>query len=423
MPFSFPPPKKPPTASSTKLHFNNPQLNKSYLLPRWSLRKDAQKILRSEELANEHSVINIASSATCLETNPSLTCRNTNFRLFLYCQNVMNTWRLILAGGTGFLGQLLAKYFSGRGWDCVVLTRNPDAKLSHGKPVVWDGKALGLWAAELDGADAVINLAGRTVNCRYTKANRQTILDSRVDSTRVIGQAIANCKIPPPIWLNSSTATIYKHTFGAPWDENGVIGATKAAQDEFSIEVARAWEAEFNNAVTPQTRKIILRSAMVLGHGENSVFPVLRRLARLGLGGRMGSGRQYVSWIHQEDFCRAIEFLIESRHEPRTQNQAPAIYNLAAPTPVTNSEMMLVLRRAVGAHFGLPASAWMLELGAFLLRTETELIIKSRRVIPARLVKEGFKFNFQTIEEAFQELNTNPSSSITVAQASPKLEY
>lgn len=304
--------------------------------------------------------------------------------------------RIILAGGSGFVGQFLAPWLAKAGHEVIVLTRSPKS----GGPireVTWDGKTLGPWTAELDGAFAVINLAGRSVNCRYHARNRRLILDSRLDSTRVLGEAIARCKNPLAVWLNSSTATIYKHTFGAAWDESGEIGGTREANDSFSVEVAVAWEREFMAAKTPATRKVALRSAMILGHGNNSVFPMLRRLARFGLGGKMADGKQYVSWIHHEDYCRAIDWLLQ--HE-----EFSGVVNLAAPNPVTNSDMMRTLREICGATFGLPASRWMLEAGAVFLRTETELIIKSRRVVPGRLTAAGCQFRFPRLQHAFKDL-------------------
>ena len=303
---------------------------------------------------------------------------------------------IVIAGGSGFLGTTLARYFRAKGRDIVVLTRK--ARGGAVRELLWDAEHLGEWAKALDGADAVINLTGRTVNCRYNAKNRREILESRVKSTRVIGEAISNCARPPKVWMNASTATIYKHTLGAPNGEIGNIGATAEAQDAFSIEVATAWEKALEQAVTPATRKVALRAAMVLGKGENSVFPMLRRLARLGLGGRMGSGRQFVSWIHERDFCRTIEWILE-----HAEIEGPI--NLAAPHPVTNANMMGIFREAVGAPFGLPASQWMLEVGAFLLRTEVELMIKSRRVLPKRLLESGFKFEFETMNEAIRDLN------------------
>lgn len=309
----------------------------------------------------------------------------------------MKTRRIILAGGSGFLGRILCGQFLKQDCEVSVLTRSPGKANDRARECYWDGRTLAEWSRELDGADVLINLAGRSVNCRYHARNRRLMMDSRVESTRVLGEAIGRCANPPRVWLNSSTATIYRHTYGPAWDENGEIGATPEAKDELSVEVATAWEREFNAAKTPHTRKVALRSAMVLGHGANSVFPVLCRLARFGLGGRMGSGRQYVSWIHEADFCRAIDWLIE-----RDEFTGPV--NLAAPNPVTNSEMMATVRELCGVPLGLPAAAWMLEVGAFLLRTETELIIKSRRVVPARLPASGFQFRFPHLREAMADL-------------------
>jgi hypothetical protein len=263
--------------------------------------------------------------------------------------------------------------------------------------VLWDARSLGAWRERLAGATAIANLAGKSVNCRYNASNRREILESRVDSTRVIGEAIARCSNPPPVWLNASTATVYRHTFGEPWDEAGAMDSVAEAKDPFSVEVAKAWEQALNEAATPRTRKIALRTAMVLGLGKNSVFPVLRRLARLGLGGKMGDGKQYVSWMHQADYCRAIEWLI-------AHDEFSGPVNLVAPQPVPNQEMMRLLRRACGVPFGLPATRWMLEVGAFLLRTETELLIKSRRVVPGRLLNSGFSFRFPTLALAFEDL-------------------
>jgi uncharacterized protein (TIGR01777 family) len=306
--------------------------------------------------------------------------------------------RLILAGGTGYLGCTLARFFTQWGWEVVILTRRPARTSAEGVGhVLWDGKTLGEWAETLEGAAALINLAGRTVNCRYTRRNRTLILNSRVDSTRVLGQAIERCSEPPPVWLNASTATIYRHTFGPAWDESGAISGTREVKDEFSVEVAQAWEGALAEAGTPRTRKVALRTAMVLGHGANSVFPVLRRLVRLGLGGRMGSGKQFVSWIHEEDFCRAAAWLID-------HPEISGIVNLAAPNPVTNAEMMRLLRKICRVPIGLPAAQWMLETGAFFLRTETELILKSRRVVPGRLLASGFSFSFPDMKETFVNL-------------------
>lgn len=305
--------------------------------------------------------------------------------------------RIVLAGGSGFLGGALAKHFLAKGHDVVILTRTPRVTANGAREIGWDGQTVGDWAKELEGAEGLINLAGRSVNCRYHNRNRRLILDSRVNSTRVLGEAIAGCATPPRVWMNSSTGTIYKHTFGRPWDESGAIGGTPEAKDEFSVQVARAWEAAFAEAQAPATRKIVLRSAMILGQGANSVFPVLRRLARVGLGGAMGNGRQFVSWIHEDDFCRAIDWLL-------AHDELDGVVNVAAPNPVPNAEMMRTLRAVCRVPVGLPATRWLLEVGAFFLRTETELTIKSRRVIPGRLVAAGFSFRFPHLKGAIENL-------------------
>jgi len=305
--------------------------------------------------------------------------------------------KIILAGGSGFLGHALAKHFLKSGYAVTILTRSPKPKANGVREMLWDAITLGDWARELEGAAAVANLTGRSVNCRYQAQNRRLILESRVRSTQVIGEAIAQCKTPPPVWLNASTATIYQHTFGPAWDENGNIRGTPEGKDGFSVRVATEWEKALSKAPTRATRKVAMRAAMVLGDHKNSVFPMLCRLAQFGLGGKMGDGRQFVSWIHQSDFCRALEWLIthEELHGP---------VNICAPNPVSNAEMMRAFRDVVGMQVGLPAVRWMLEMGAFALRTETELILKSRRVIPRNLVESGFKFYFPFLREALNDL-------------------
>ncbi len=311
----------------------------------------------------------------------------------------MGSTKIIIAGGSGFLGKSLAKWYSSNVEDCeiVILSRSPRA-IDSTRTVVWDGLNPGDWAKELEGASALINLAGRSVNCRYNKANRRAIMDSRIDSTRILGQAINQCKNPPKVWLNSSTATIYKHTYGQAHDEKrGTIEATPEAKDSFSIEVAKAWEDEFEKAQTPDTRKLILRTAVVFHTDHGSAYAIMRRLTRFGLGGKMGDGRQYVSWIHIDDFCRAIDWLLSSA-------EAEGIVNISSPNPITNAELMANFRKVCGRPIGLPAYRWMLEIGAIFLRTETELIIKSRRVVPGRLLSDGFTFNFPEIQQALADL-------------------
>ncbi len=323
----------------------------------------------------------------------------------------MNPRRIILAGGSGFLGNALAKHLWERGDEVIVFTRQPRGRSDGVKEIAWDARTLGNWAQSVDGADAVINLAGRSVDCRYNAKNRRDIIASRVDSTRVLGEAIARAQQPPRVWLNASSATIYKHTFDTPMDESGATGATPEAHDAFSIEVIKQWEQALNaeygmrstdvrrrllTSSPTKTRKVALRISLVLGV-EGGVFPVLRRLTKFGLGGRMGSGRQFVSWIHLADFLRAVDWLIED------ENISGAV-NLAAPNPLPNVEMMRLFREAGGVPFGLPATEAMLEVGAFFLRTETELILKSRRVVPGRLLAAGFTFQFPELRGALKNL-------------------
>ena len=299
--------------------------------------------------------------------------------------------KVVIPGGSGFLGRLLARWFVKKGMDVVILSRRQfDAE--HGRVIVWDGKTTDKWCAELEGAVALINLSGRSVDCRYSASNRKILTDSRIFSTRILGEAVNNCKNPPLVWLNSSTATIYEHTYGSPHSEDGRIAGSPEAKDEFSIELATAWENEFNAVDCPNSRKILLRTAMVFD-GKGSVFKVLRRLVKFGLGGKMGHGKQYVSWIHSKDFCRAVETLV-------FDNKAFGIYNIASPNPIPNKTMMKIIRDSLGIPIGLPASKLMLEIGAFFLRTETELIIKSRRVVPTRLLSEGFFFEYPDFDQA-----------------------
>ena len=286
------------------------------------------------------------------------------------------------------------------GHEVVVLSRTPAANTLW-RTVVWDARTLGDWRQEFEGMDVVINLTGRSVNCRYHAANRQAILASRINSTQVVGAAIARAQCPPRVWLQASTATIYSHRYDAPNDEaNGILGGTEPEAPEgwrFSIDVARAWESALEEAQTPQTRKVALRSAMTMSADRQGIFDTVLRLVRCGLGGQAGDGRQYVSWIHEEDFIRAIYWLID-------QEAVTGPVNLCSPHPLPNAEFMRAIRQAWGIPFGLPTPAWMLEIGAVFLKTETELILKSRRVVPNRLLEAGFTFQFPTWAEAAQDL-------------------
>jgi uncharacterized protein len=306
--------------------------------------------------------------------------------------------KIVIPGGSGQVGAILRRSLTEAGYDVVVLSRSPRAG-----EVAWDGRTVGAWAHELEGADAVVNLAGRSVNCRYTPANRRAIMDSRVDSTVAVGNAIAACEEPPRVWLQASTATIYAHRYDAPNDEStGILGGDEPDAPDtwrFSIDVARAWERALDAAATSRTRKVAMRSAMVMSPDRGGVFDVLLGLVRRGLGGTIGNGRQYVSWLHDEDFARAVQFLIE-----RDDLAGPV--NLASPSPLPNREFMRALREAWGARVGLPAPELMLEVGTFVLRTESELVLKSRRVVPGRLLDAGFEFRHPTWPEAARDLVT-----------------
>jgi hypothetical protein len=310
---------------------------------------------------------------------------------------------MVIPGGAGFLGRLICRYFASRGWDIVALSRDANAKVYGARTIAWDGRTLGDWASAIDGADVVLNLAGRSVNCRYNPKNRSEIGLSRTLSTAIIGQAIAGAKSPPAVWINSSTATIYRHAQDRPQDEyTGEIGSG------FSVNVAKAWEKAFFDSPTPASvRKVAMRSAMVMGNGRGGPFSVFRALTRLRLGGRMGSGRQYVSWVHVLDFCRAIEFLIE-------REDLNGCINIASPNPIPNARFMRELRRAANVRIGLPATKWMLEIGAFFLRTETELPLKSRFVVPTRLQQSGFEFVHPLWQEAATDLLQEDSHMMVV---------
>ncbi|WP_433243802.1 TIGR01777 family oxidoreductase [Actinomadura nitritigenes] len=305
--------------------------------------------------------------------------------------------KLVIPGGTGQVGTVLDRALTAAGHEVVILTRRP----ARERELPWDGRTLGPWAAAIDGADAVINLAGRSVSCRYTPANLREMMDSRVESARVVGEAIAAAARPPRVWLQMSTATVYAHRFDAPNDEaTGVIGGGEPGVPRYwsySVRIAKEWERAQAEADTPSTRKVALRAAMVMTPDRGGVFDVLLRMARLGLGGPVAGGAQYVSWIHEDDFVRAVEFLIG-----RDDLDGPV--NLASPGPLPQRAFMRALRKAWGMPVGLPATAWMAEIGALALRSDTELLLKSRRVVPGRLLDAGFAFDRPRWPEAAADL-------------------
>ena len=308
--------------------------------------------------------------------------------------------KIIIPGGSGQVGTILARSFDKNGHEVIILSRQ-GSNATPWRIIEWDAETIGDWARELEDADVIVNLAGRTVNCRYNAENRQQIMDSRVNSTRAVGAAISQAKNPPRLWLQSSTATIYAHRFDAPNDElTGIIGGDESNAPDtwnFSIDVARNWEKAANEFDLPHTRLVLLRSAVTMSPDKNGIFDVMRGLVKKGLGGTAGDGQQYISWIHETDFVRAVGWLIE--HE-----ELSGAVNLASPNPLPNKEFMRIFREAYGTKIGLPATELMLEIGAIFLRTETELILKSRRVVPTRLSASGFEFEFADWHRAAADL-------------------
>lgn len=312
--------------------------------------------------------------------------------------------RIVIPGGSGQVGQMLARHFQEQGHDVTVLTRGPYTP--DWKTVHWDGQNIGPWTETLEGADVCINLAGRSVNCRMNATNRRAMYDSRIGTTRLLNSVISRLSEPPRVWLNASTATIYRHSLDRPMDEvsgelggDELIGKSRRAPDtwNFSVHIAKEWEAAFFETATPRTRKVALRSAITFSPTPGNAFQVFSNLVRLGLGGTQGNGRQYVSWIHETDFARAMDFLIF--HE---EMDGPV--NIAAPNPLPNREFMRALRDAWDVPNGLPAPAPLIEIGAIFMRTESELVLKSRRVVPGRLLDAGFHFDFSDWPEAADDL-------------------
>jgi uncharacterized protein (TIGR01777 family) len=299
--------------------------------------------------------------------------------------------KLVIAGGTGFLGKELISHSVNEFDKIVVLSRSSEKKEGKISYIKWDACNFGDWCQELEGATAVINLCGKSVDCRYTNKNKAEILSSRVQSTKIIGEAIQKCVRPPDLWINGASATIYKHSENTPMTERA--GKTGSG---FSVEVCKAWEEVFNAFELPETRKVNLRISMVLGM-SGGVLPVLLGLVKKRLGGTLGKGTQQISWINIYDFCRIIDWTIRNKN-------ASGVYNVVSTQPVRNKDFMALLRKRSGIWFGLPAKAWMLEIGAFFIRTETELILKSRYAFPERLLQEGFTFTYPTIEQCLDSL-------------------
>ena len=295
--------------------------------------------------------------------------------------------KIIIAGGTGFLGQVLENHFSEKGYSVKILTRSPKKE----NDVYWNAKSLDKWTKVLENADVLINLTGKSVDCRYTESNKKLIYDSRIDATHVLGLAINLCENPPKTWLNASTSTIYEDSLTKENDEaTGIIG------DDFSMNIAKSWEHAFYDITNPTTRKIALRTAIVFGKHGGPLIP-LKTLTKFGLGGKQGSGQQKVSWIHEDDFASAVSFLIDNP-------QLSGNFNLCVPKPTNNKTLMATLRKTLSMPIGICHPEWLLKIGAKLIGTETELILKSRNVIPQRLLDNRFIFKHQNLEESLRDL-------------------
>jgi uncharacterized protein (TIGR01777 family) len=310
----------------------------------------------------------------------------------------MDTKKVILAGGTGFLGQALARALERRGYQPIVLTRRPRAA----RDVLWDGRTIGPWVKELEDATAVVNLTGRSVDCRYTANNRREILASRIRSVEVLGAAIELSRHPPKVWVQAGSLAVLGDRGDVPADESALPG------EGFSVDVCRRWEAAFAEPRLPNTRKVFLRIGFVLGE-EGGALPTLARFARRFVG-RIGSGRQFVSWVHVEDVNRIVLWAIE--HE-----SAIGLYNAVAPNAVTNAELMITLRTVQRARMAFPIPAWAIQIGSFFLRTEPELVLAGRRGIPRRLLAEGFDFKFAELSAALVNLLGVAGGARSVEQA------
>ncbi|WP_426670581.1 TIGR01777 family oxidoreductase [Mucilaginibacter sp. McL0603] len=299
--------------------------------------------------------------------------------------------KIILAGGNGYLGSVLAAYYAELAEQVIVLSRKYKAPEKNIKTLIWDGINEGEWVEEMEGAELLVNLCGKNVNCRYTPKNREEIISSRVIPTMLLNRVVGKLNTPPKLWINITSATIYRHAEDFAQDEEkGQIGYG------FSIDVCKQWEAAFFTDANVNTRKIALRMGIVLGR-KDSVFPRLLNLVKFGLGGKQGNGQQYVSWVHEQDAARCTEWLMQ-------HPEINGVVNCTAPEAIKNEDLMLAIKKAYGMPIGLPAPAWLLEIGARLIGTETELILKSRWVTPKRLLDSGYDFLFTKAEHAIDDL-------------------
>lgn len=299
---------------------------------------------------------------------------------------------ILIAGGNGFLGLELADFFTKKGCKIKILTRSQNTEHKLADFIYWDGEHVGEWTKELEWADVLINMSGKSVDCRYTEKNKKLILDSRINSTRILCEALTKCENPPKLWINSSSASTYVHSESQQMTEDeGIIG------DDFSMNVCKAWEAEFFKCNLNSTRRVATRTSIVLGN-SGGAYPIMRKLVKSGLGGKQGNGNQFISWIHISDFCKAIQFIIG-------HPEIVGPINVTAPNPVKNVDFMKALKVKYKKWIAISQPKWLLEMGAALIGTETEMVLKSRNVIPERLEESGFKFEYLEFEKALEKLN------------------
>ncbi len=301
--------------------------------------------------------------------------------------------KIVLAGGSGQMGTAMRDYFQDKAEEIVILSRTTARNFGNVRTVYWDGKTAGAWYTELEDADLLVNLAGKNVNCRYTEKNEKEIFDSRTNSVQALAEAIAKCSTAPKLWIQCASSTIYRHAEDRPMTESdGETG------EGFSVEVCKRWEKAFWEKSAPfsRTRKVVLRTSLVLGR-EEGVFPRLKTMTLFGLGGKQGSGRQWVSWVHEADVAGMVDWIVL-----HPEIEGPV--NCTSPEPLQNKTFMRMIREAMGVRLGWPAPAWLLELGAFFIRTETELILKSRWVLPEKILKHSYMFRYPHLQQALAQI-------------------
>jgi uncharacterized protein (TIGR01777 family) len=302
--------------------------------------------------------------------------------------------KIVIAGGTGYLGQLIARSLWEENWEVVLLSRAPNKGSIIGRSVYWDAKSLGEWTEELESAQVLLNLTGKSIDCRHNAANREEILNSRVHSTRVLGEAVSIAQSPPPCWLNASSMALYGQLWGnapAHTEESSLQSGG------FLEDVTVAWEKEFLKWKREGVRQVALRISFVLGR-TSGAFPLLRKLCQFGFGGRQGSGIQWMSWLHEDDWVGIVRFLIANK-------DIKGAFNLASPNPARNKDFMKALRRECAPlGIGLPAPAFGVKLGCLIMDSAPELALQSRKVISQKLTENNYSFKFAKLADAFSML-------------------